>query len=173
MFKPPLEVDNSSMAEDTGKVTTKAQFKKQQGSTTSEVDAKVGGRVQVEESSTSSTSAYNMILLHDLPKEGSEHQMGLWLRKNQKKLKLVDVQEDTKDELDEDYLYKGYAEADLDLDVDSYLEVDKYEEEVLKKQININEGTATTDGDGEEDADSAAVEVSTPVDPVEQQEIHK
>ena len=80
---------------------------------------------KTEESSTSSTSNDNMILFHGLPKEGLEHQMKLWLRKNQKKLKLVNVQEDTEDKLDEDYLYKGYAKADLDLDADSYLEVDK------------------------------------------------
>jgi hypothetical protein len=70
-------------------------------------------------------------------------------------------------------IYNGYAEADPDLEVDCYLEVDKYEVEMLKSQSNLNEGTATTSGDGEEDADDAAVEVGIPVDLAEHRENHK
>jgi hypothetical protein len=81
--------------------------------------------------------------------------------------------EDTEDKMDGDAANQDYAEAELDLDVDSYVEVDKYEIEMLKKDSNFNEGTASTDGDGEEDADGAAFDVSIPVDPAVQQETHK
>jgi hypothetical protein len=61
------------------------------------------------------------------------------------------------------------------------MEYDFYEVEILERQNKVAEGTAPTDGDGEEnaneetdeDADGASVEVSIPVDPAEQQEIHK
>jgi hypothetical protein len=54
----------------------------------------------------------------------------------------------------------------------------EYEIKMLKKESNFNEGTTTFDGDGEEaadeeDGDGDAVEVSIPVDPAEEQEIHK
>jgi hypothetical protein len=62
--------------------------------------------------------------------------------------------------------------------VDSYEEVDKYEIEMLKKDNNYSEGTTPFDGDDEEaadeeDGDGDAVEVGIPVDPAQQQEIHK
>ena len=89
------------------------------------------------------------------------------MMKMQKKFKFVNVEEDTEDEMDEDYLYKGYPKADLYLNFHEYLAIDKYEVQMLKRQSN--EVTAAIDGDGEEDA----VEVSIPVDLAQQQEIHK
>jgi hypothetical protein len=95
---------------------------------------------------------------------------------------VLDMTE-TNDELDEDYQCQDNGVEDgieeLDLDVDAYEEVDKFEVEMLLKDLNYNEGTAIYEGDGkettkeEEDADEDAVEVSIPVDPVEQREIHK
>ncbi len=77
-FKPPKEVDDNSSgtAEATGaaasqaKGTTKKQLRKQCVSTTSEAVARAGGHVQVEESSTSSTSCDGNNLIHDLLPEG-------------------------------------------------------------------------------------------------------
>ncbi len=86
---------------------------------------------------------------------------------------------ETDDEMDEDYKYEEeVAESEIDLDVDSYEEVDKYGIKMLKKENNFSEGIIPFDGDGEEaadeeDGDGDAVEVSIPVDPVQQREIHK
>jgi hypothetical protein len=113
-FKPHMEQDASSSDEGTGAaaITTKAtatvQLKKQHVSSPSQAVARAGGREPVEDNSTSSTSVYTNNPLQDLPPEGFEHQMELRMMKMQKKFKLADVEEDTEDEMDEDYLYKGY-----------------------------------------------------------------
>jgi hypothetical protein len=86
--------------------------------------------------------------------------------------------DDEMDEDDEDYGTQDNGEEDgieeLDLNVDGYVALDNFELEMLLK-----EGISNIPGDGEEattevDADEdAVVEVSIPVDPAEQREIHK
>ncbi len=91
---------------------------------------------------------------------------------------IIDMAE-TDDDMDEDYkTEEDVAESEIDLDVDPYEEVDKYEIKMLNKDNNYAEGTRPFDGDGEEaadeeDGDGDEVEVSIPVDPAQQREIHK
>ncbi len=151
------------------------QLKKQRHLSPSKAVARPGGTEVVEDSSMSSTSVGTIHLLQDLPPEGLAHNMELRVQKLQKKFTLSDVEEDPDEELDDEYLYKGYAEEDLNLDSDEFLSLDTYEVELMKR--NNTELTAATVGNLEEDADEDAVDpsvdVGIPVDLAEQREIHK
>ena len=85
---------------------------------------------------------------------------------------------DELDEDDEDYQYQDNGEEDgseeLDLDVNAYEAVDNFEVELLVKEGIYNIDGDVEGGSTEVDADEdAVVEVSIPVDPAEQREIHK